>query len=66
MQSILQEIIKKTWNIRHLVDEPFVPATQRIILKIVGFVELELAAVMYEKSKHSPESEAFQFLAFGH
>ena len=26
------------WNIRHLVDELFVPATQRIILKIVGFL----------------------------
>ena len=26
-----------TWNIRRLVDESFVPATQRIILKIVGF-----------------------------
>ena len=51
---------------RRLVAESFVPATQRIILKIVGFVELELAVVMYKKSKHSPESEAFQFLAFGH
>ena len=27
-----------TWNIRCLVDESFVPATQRIILKIVGFL----------------------------
>ena len=26
------------WNIRHLVDESFVPSTQRIILKIVGFL----------------------------
>ena len=26
-----------TWNIRRLVDESFVPANQRIILKIVGF-----------------------------
>ena len=26
-----------TWNIRHLVDESFVPLTQRTILKIVGF-----------------------------
>ena len=25
------------WNIRRLVDESFVPSTQRIILKIVGF-----------------------------
>ena len=28
-----------TWNIRRLIDESFVPATQRIILKIVGFQE---------------------------
>ena len=27
-----------TWNIRRLVDESFVPATQRIILKIVEFL----------------------------
>ena len=27
-----------TWNIRHLVDELFVPATQRIILMIVKFL----------------------------
>ena len=27
-----------TCNIRRLVDESFVPATQRIILKIVGFL----------------------------
>ena len=26
-----------TWNIRRLVNETIVPATQRIILKIVGF-----------------------------
>ena len=26
------------WNIRRLVDELFVPSTQRIKLKIVGFV----------------------------
>ena len=25
------------WNIRHLVNETIVPATQRIILKIDGF-----------------------------
>ena len=24
-------------NIRHLVDESFIPATQHIVLKIVGF-----------------------------
>ena len=29
-----------TWNIRRLVDESFVPATQCIILKIVGFLVL--------------------------
>ena len=28
----------KAWNIRRLVDESFVPSTQRIILKIVGFL----------------------------
>ena len=27
------------WNIRRLVDESFVPLTQRIILKIVGFLD---------------------------
>ena len=27
-----------TWNIRRLVHKSFVPATQRIILKIVGFL----------------------------
>ena len=27
-----------TWNIRRLVNESFVPVTQRIILKIVGFL----------------------------
>ena len=44
LQRILQEIMKKknTWNIRHLVDESFVPATQRIILKIVGFLLFNL------------------------
>ena len=43
LQRILQEIMKKndTWNIRHLVDETIVLATQRIILKIVGFHECE-------------------------
>ena len=29
---------KNTWNIRRLVDESFIPATQRIILKIDGFL----------------------------
>ena len=29
-----------TWNIRRLVDEAFVPATQHIILKIVIFESL--------------------------
>ena len=28
-----------TWNIRNLVNEKIVPSTQRIILKIVGFVD---------------------------
>ena len=30
LQTILQEIVKKTnsWNIRHLVEESFFPATQ--------------------------------------
>ena len=28
-----------TWNIRRLVDETIVPWTQRIILKIVGFLD---------------------------
>ena len=27
-----------TWNIRRLVDELFVPATHRIVLKIVKFL----------------------------
>ena len=41
MQRTLQEIMKKknTWNIRPLVDESFVQATQRIILKIVGILD---------------------------
>ena len=30
---------KNSWNIRYLVDESFVPATQRIVLKIVRFQE---------------------------
>ena len=33
---------KNTWSIRLLVDEMFVPATQHIILKIVGFQNLKL------------------------
>ena len=39
LKRILQEIMKKSnaWNIRHLVDESFIPATQGILLKIVGF-----------------------------
>ena len=37
----MQEIMKKnnTWNIRRLVNEMIVPSTQRIILKIVGFLD---------------------------
>ena len=40
MKRFLQEVMKKnnTWNIRHLVDESFFPATKRIKLKIVGFL----------------------------
>ena len=34
-----EKIIICTWNIRHLVDETIDPATQHIILKIVGFQE---------------------------
>ena len=36
----MKEIIKKnnTWNIRCLVGKMIVPSTQRIILKIVGFL----------------------------
>ena len=44
---VLQEIMKKivcTWNIRRLVDESFVPATQRIILKIEGFQDLAIGS----------------------
>ena len=29
-----------TWNIRHLVDESFIPVTQRIIWKIDGFLKI--------------------------
>ena len=43
-QDFCKEFCKKlwnknnTWNIKHLVDKSFVPVTQRIILKIVGFL----------------------------
>ena len=30
------------WNIRRLVHESFVPSTQRIILKIDGFLESDV------------------------
>ena len=45
LQRILHEIMKKndTWNIRRLVDEMIVPSTQRIILKIVGFLNILLS-----------------------
>ena len=33
-----------TWNIRRLVDESFVPATQRIMLKNVGFLVHPISA----------------------
>ena len=53
LQRILQEIVKKnnTWNIRHLVDESFVPANQRIILKIDGLYKAE--AVSYHSDINS-------------
>ena len=42
-ESIRNYEKNNTWNIRHLVDESFVPehnpVTQHIILKIVGFVK---------------------------
>ena len=40
LQRILQVIMKKnsTWNIRRLVNEMIDPATQHIILMIVGFL----------------------------
>ena len=36
-----------SWNIRRLVDESFVPATQCIILKIVGFLYSQISKDMY-------------------
>ena len=33
----MKKKIMLAWNIRRLDDESFVPATQRIMLKIVGF-----------------------------
>ena len=39
------------WNIRRLVDESFVPATQRIILKIVGFQTPDLPEKPYIYAK---------------
>ena len=44
LQRILQEIVKKhnTLNIRCLVDQSFVPATNHIILKIDGFKKGDL------------------------
>ena len=43
LQRILQGIMKKnnTWNTRCLVNESFDPATQSIILKIIGFLAIE-------------------------
>ena len=38
---------RNTWNIRQLVDESFVPATQRIILKIVGFYATHLLQLFF-------------------
>ena len=37
-----------TWNIRRLVGESFVPVTQRIILKIDGFLLSNLYTVAEE------------------
>ena len=34
----IRNMKKNTWNVRRLVDESFVLATQSIILKMVGFV----------------------------
>ena len=34
------------WNIRRLVDESFVPSTQRIMLKIVGFLAAKADTVL--------------------
>ena len=39
------------WNIRRLVDESFVPATKRIILKIVGFQTPDLPEKPYIYAK---------------
>ena len=50
-----------TWNIRHLVDESFVTATQRIILKITIFLLLD---IFQKKSK--AYSSSFQILIHYH
>ena len=38
-----------TWNIRCLVDESFVPLTECIVLKIVGFLVLWLDTNSWRK-----------------
>ena len=55
MQLFLQKIWKSnnTWNIRQtLVNESIIPATQRIILKIVGFIIDRNCLVVKAKRHH--------------
>ena len=40
------------WNIRRLVDELFVPVTQHIILKIVGFLLPSIAAAAVDLKEY--------------
>ena len=46
---------KNTWIIRHLIDETINPATQRIILKIVGFDESEKS----HRTRYFPNASLF-------
>ena len=66
---VLQEIMKKiicTWNIRRLVDETIVPATQRIILKIVGFLHWgKVRTQEYQKGQFWFESDRLPCGSFG-
>ena len=41
------------WNIRRLVDDSFVPLTQRIILKIDGFQMSELGQLRPRETKYT-------------
>ena len=52
-----------TWNLRRLVDESFVPATQRIILKIEGFYKAEAVnwIIFFFHIKLSFSTKASQF-----